>query len=272
MENNQVKLIPKEIREAEWPVVRFLSDEEQGIYEQEIKKYFGKAFESLNVPKEGSNLFKVIKLNELGIKTATLSDLELALENGMNLRGFYEDTPSVVLRSNGDSYKPNDYLAKFLSKEVKKRNKKEKLNHSLVLNGLKLKEDSNSAYGLILEPAENFEYFEAPELDHENHLKKFSKLNEKGMPIFDKEGERTLYTKDKGLVGVYVIGVLLLGSGSVRLAFSGGDGRVVVKTGEAGSQNFGEYLSRLKQEKEKEISEPESRFDNSVKYLKTGKL
>ena len=268
MENNQVKLIPREIREVEWPVVRFLSDEEQSKYEDSIKKFSGKAYESLNIPKNGSNLFKVLLLNQLGIKTATLSDLELALENGMELKGTYEDTLSVVLRSSGDSYKPNDYLAKLLAKKIKKKNFK----HSLVLNGLELKEDENSAYGLVLIPGENFNYFEAPELDHENNYKKFSKLDERGMPIFDKEGERTLYTKDKGLVGVYVLDDLGLVSYDVHLASSVGSGRVVVKTGEAGSKIFDGYLSRLKQEKEKEISELESRFDNSVKYLKTGKL
>ncbi|MEK6830985.1 MAG: hypothetical protein AABX77_03055, partial [Nanoarchaeota archaeon] len=148
MEDNTITLLPREIKEARFPKARFLSDEEQSVYEEEIKKYSGKAFESLNVPREGSNLFKVLYLNELGIKTATLSDLELALENGMNLRGFYEDTPSFVLRSDGDSYEQNNRLAKLLFKEVKKRNKKEKLNHPLVLNGLKLKVDNNSSYGL----------------------------------------------------------------------------------------------------------------------------
>ena len=69
------------------------------------------------------------------------------------------------------------------------------------------------------------------------------------MPVFDKEGERTLYTQDKGLVRVYVGVDLGLGSDDGHLADSDGNGRVVVKTGEAGSQNFGEYLSRLNQGK-----------------------
>ena len=162
MENNNIRLVPREVREAGWPVVRFLSDEEQSQYKESIKQFSGKAYESLNIPKEGSNLFKVVYLNEIGIKTASLSELELALENGMDLKGTYEDAPSVVLRSAGDSYKPNDYLAKLLAKELGKQTFK----HSMVLNGLKLKEDSNSSYGLVLVPNEDFSYFEALELDN----------------------------------------------------------------------------------------------------------
>ena len=60
MENDHIKLVPREVREASWPEVYFLTEEQQGIYEQEIKKFSGKAYESLNIRKEGSNLFKVL--------------------------------------------------------------------------------------------------------------------------------------------------------------------------------------------------------------------
>ncbi len=268
MENNQVKLIPREIREAGYPTASFLSEEQQSQYKESIKKYSGKAFDSLNVPRNGSNLFKVILLNELGIKTASLSELEQAIDNGMNLRGTYEDVPSVVLRSNGDSYEPNDYLAKYLAKKIKK----ETLKHPLVLNGLKLKEDSNSAYGLILEPSENFDVFEASELDYKNNLKKFSKLDERGMPIFDDRGSRILYTKNDGLCRLFSNDVLGLDSNDEHLEYSIAHGRVVVVSPEWAEKNLGGYLQKLSEERNSQITEIERRFKQAENYLKTGKL
>ncbi|MEK6830703.1 MAG: hypothetical protein AABX77_01620, partial [Nanoarchaeota archaeon] len=243
MENDHIKLVPREVREASWPEVYFLTDEQQGIYEQEIKNFSGKAYESLNIPKKGSNLFKVLYLNEIGIKTAGLSNLELALENGMDLKGTYEDTPSVVLRSAGDSYEPNDYLAKLLAKELKKRNKKTSFKHPLILNGLKLEEDINSFYGLVLVPNEDFSYFEAHELDHGNNLKKFSKLDERGMPVFDEKGQRTLYTRNDGLSGLCLYDVLDLDAYDAHLANSYAHGRVVVVSPEGAKIFLGSFIN-----------------------------
>lgn len=246
MENNHINLIPKKFKELAWPEAYFLTEEQQAVYEESIKKYSGKARESLNVPRAGSNLFKVLLLNQEGIRTAILSELEQAIDNGMQLKGFYEDIPSVVLRSNGDSYQPNDYLAKYLAKKTKKRNFK----HPLVLNGLKLEENSNSAYGLVLVPGENFEYFEAPELDYENNRKRFSTLNERGMPIFDKNGNRTLYTKDDGLCRLCSDDALFLYSYYDHLEDSDAHGRVVVVSPEGVKKNLEQYIIQAKKARE----------------------
>ena len=151
MANYCVKLYPREIREMTFPKARFLSQEEQGLYEEEIKQFTGLAYKSLNIPKEGSNLFKVLFLNQIGIHTATLLQLEDVVENNPEfLIGHYEDTPSIVVRSNGDSYKQNEYIAKLLTKKVNIRD----FSYPWVLQGLEVKSDSNSAYGLVLVPGE----------------------------------------------------------------------------------------------------------------------
>lgn len=220
-------------------VISFLSEGQQEIYEDAIKKYSGKARDCLEIPIKGSSLFKVVLLNELGITTATMSQLESAREKRMPLKEYYVDTPSVVLRSNGDFYEPNDYLAKYLFKEVKERNEKlETLKHPLVLTGLKLKEDSNSFYGLIVEPNENFEFFEASELDHENNGRKFLRLDKRGIPIFDEKGSRILHTRENGLSRLYLAGKDLFSEGDL-LAHSEIHGRVVVvKINKTSPQKF----------------------------------
>ena len=264
MGNTQVKLIPKEIREADFPIARFLSEEEQARYEDSIKQFTGKAYDSLNVPIEGSNLFKVLWLNQIGIPTANLYQLEQVIENDRDfLRGHYEDIPSVVLRSNGDSYKPNDYLAKSLAEVIKERDFK----HSLILNGLELKADENSHYGLILVPGEKFKRIEAPDFDYENNKRRFSRLDEKGLPIFSEEGNKTFYASKNGLCRLSLNDYLYLNSDNGPLVNSGSHGRVVFINSEGAEKNLEEYISKLRQEKEKQKLDIDERYNRAMNVL-----
>ena len=99
-------------------------------------------------------------------------------------------------------------------------------------------EDGNSFYGLNFKRGKTFDYFEAPELNNKNNQQKFVRQDERGMPIFDKKGNRTLYTRDSGLSRLYLDGLLALGSSDGDLANSDDDGRVVVVGGEATSQKI----------------------------------
>lgn len=217
MEYQSVKLIPIELRKMNFPEAHFLTADEQERYEDSIKQYTGKAYGSLNIPQRDSNLFKVLYLNQIGIRTVTMPELESAHENGLLLSWFYEDTPTVLLRSVGDTYELNDYLAKSLAKQLNKRN----IEHILVINGLTIKSDSNSPYGLSLVPGEKGEYFEVPELDHGNEIKRFSRFDERGIPIFDEEGGRILYTRANGLSRWYLYHGRSAGADYSNLAGSG---------------------------------------------------
>ena len=123
MANDYARLIPREIREqleevtSCYPQARFLSKEEQARYEEACRSFSNpRAITSLNVPRNGSNLFKVLLLNQIGIRTASLGELESALENGLGLRGYYEDVASAVLRSpKDDDYSTNTFLSQSLS-------------------------------------------------------------------------------------------------------------------------------------------------------------
>ena len=204
----------------------FLTDAEQKHYEDAVRQLKNeKARDSLNVPKNGSNLWKILLLNQIGIRTATLAELDqIAQASDDFLRGTYEDSASVALRSNGDSYQKNDYLAKSLARLIRKRTFKE----PVVVNGLGIKEDSHSPYGLGFKKRNSFDFFEAPELGYENNRKKFKILDERGMPIFDENGVRTLYTRSDGLSGLLLDGYLSLDSDWGNLSNSGEYGRVVV--------------------------------------------
>ncbi len=241
MENKDyVQLIPREIREARWPRARFLSDVGQAQYNEAVKKFNSeRARINLSISQDGSHLSKVILLNELGIKTATLPQLyDIWDVDSAFLSGHYEDVASVVLRSNGDSHNPNDLLAKELVKSIKRS-----FEHSYVLTGLKLKEDDNSQYGLVLVRGENFRYFEAPELDYSNNKKRFSRVDERGIPIFEDNGSKTLYTRQDGLSRLCVDWGSGLNSDDGDLFNSSSDGRVVVVDALGASQNFSRIIN-----------------------------
>ncbi|MDD5133356.1 MAG: hypothetical protein PHD81_01455 [Candidatus Nanoarchaeia archaeon] len=240
-----VQLIPRELKELQFPVARFLTLEEQAKYEEACKSFGEKARNTLNVDLKGSNLFKVILLNQIGIKTATLPELDLIVENNSKfLEGTYEDAPSVVLRSAGDSYNHNDYVAKGLAKLIHQK----KFPHSVIIEGLKLKEDDNSSYNLSFVEGENFKVIKAPDFDHKNNQRKFKKINPDYTIEFDRNGTRTLYTRDNGVSGLCFNRGLDLGSNDDGLADSNGDGRVVVVSGEA-TQNLDKYVSELQKHK-----------------------
>ena len=91
-----------------------------------------------------------------------------------------------------------------------------------------IKEDSHSPYGLGFKKRNSFDFFEAPELGYENNRKKFKILDERGMPIFDENGVRTLYTRSDGLSRLYLGRDLDLFSDWDGLSGSDEYGRVVV--------------------------------------------
>jgi len=233
MENQEVKLIPRQIREADYPTARFLSEKEQEKYRQEIQRYSEKARSSLDIPLKGSNLWKVLLLNQIGIRTATIPELEEALENGLSLKRTYEDGREVILRSKGDSYNSNDYVAKNL---VKRLGIKRQIKTPLIITDLKPVEDENSDYGLIAQPTNQTKVIEASDFNHKNNGRRFRRINPDYSIEFDYKGSRTLYTRESGLFRLYLFGDLDLLADSSHLALSNSDGRVVIVSGEASAQ------------------------------------
>ena len=270
MANESVKLIP---RGLDFPTARHLLQEEQETYEEAVKQKFNskKARDSLLIHINYSNLFKVIFLNQIGIKTATLPELDLISENleGIKLlKGFYEDTPSIILRSNRDSNSNNDYLAKDLTKKLKIKS----FATPIIANGLELIEDVNSAYGLNFD-VENVQKINAPDFDNRNHGRKFSRINPDYSIEFDEKGTRTLYTRDNGVSRLCLDGGLYLGSGYEDLAVSGDDGRVVVVSGGATSQkSLDAYIFEINQNSAKQIKQIQQRAKQAESYIRTGKL
>ncbi len=190
----------------------------------------------------GSNTFAPILVNRIvekhGYRVASLSDIERTLEDGDTLKliGNYYVDLGIVLRS---EYEPNSFLANNLADQLK-HNRGISLKNPIYIpfSSLELIGDSDSRdYGLTYKLKENAQIMEASQLIGENDYKKFSKADEKGLPIFDKEGDRTLYTTNFGLSRLLLYGDLDLDSDNVGLAGSDEVGRVVLVSGRASVQN-----------------------------------
>jgi hypothetical protein len=231
----KIHLIPREI-----PELSTFESEILAFYNEGIKSYNEKARKSLNIfstrngELAGSNCFAPIILRNYlkeNERLATMIDLGRATEINPNfLKGFYSDT-GLTLRTNGDSHSNNDLLAKILTKELKHRGINLKTPKVIYFDALDLKENKDSAYGLIFtlnEKAElNKNIFDALELIQNNF--NFKIMDSKtGIPIQDNSGNRTCYTRKDGLGGFFLVMGSYVVSYDRGLAGSGVGGRVLV--------------------------------------------
>ena len=145
----------------------------------------------------------------------------------MPLSEHYVNGREVILRSRGDSYQRNNYLAETLADKLKLKSFK----HPYIIRGLGIKQSETPKVidcdGLEF-LTDDTEVKEAPDFNHENHGKKFRRINEDYSIEWDEKGSRTFYARKDGLSRLFLSWGLDLGSDNERLAGSGGYSRVVV--------------------------------------------
>ncbi|MEA3329288.1 MAG: hypothetical protein U9Q06_00930 [Nanoarchaeota archaeon] len=199
-----VKLVPRKIQEANWPEAYLQTEEETKKYLRAVDEL--SLERAKDVLKRESNLFRVLFSNQIGIPTATIPELDLMWntpEGRKILRGHYEDSREVCLRSADDSYSPNKPLAKKLAEEISYK----KFKNPFILKGLEIQEDEGSKqYGLTLIPGDNFEIIEAPDFSAGNNQRQFISVNPDYSINWCEQGEsgRTFYAKEGGILRVYL--------------------------------------------------------------------
>ena len=211
------------------------------------------AYDDKNKLIKGSNPFYVTAVNEIfreffpdkNLRTATQADLERILkENSPELKGQYEDS-SLVLRTKQE---PNKYLAQDLFAQFKAKGitLKEDSAYVLPLFTLKLRNDEKSNYKLSFDITDSTieNYFEAPILMSAsgNYINPAEMNDKTGLPnkVYEKSisGNRRLWTRNSGLVGLCLVVCPYIVSGSEGLAYSDAVGRVVVVSAEGTAPNF----------------------------------
>lgn len=268
---NQIPLVQVEV-----PIAGFLPEGFLEQYNAAVKEDYNdnknlKVLTSDSKVINGSNPFAVILINKLlnkeGSRIAKQSDLERLIKiNPGYLKGTYEDT-GLVLRDEKD---PNSYLAQNLVKQLKSRNKKQKLPVMIPLTGLYIENNQDSNYGLSFKLKEDADVIYAPILNSKSGNFSSENIDEKtGLPKKLGNGNRTLYTKNSGLSRLCLSGGLVLGSYDVVdcLGYSGSVGRVVIVSGEA-TPNFNSYIQKLTEEKERQEAKINTKYQKALSILK----
>lgn len=180
---------------------------------------------------KGSNSYSIFPIFEIlskyGLRNVSPGDVQKVINKDEDfLKGVYVDL-GLVLRT-VDA--PNDYLAKQLGKQAKDMGYKFSNSNPLVFKSsdLELIADEDSSSGLSFNIMGSATPFNAKELCNKNDYKNFKTVNENGVPVFDKEGNRVSYTRNDGLSGFDLVRGSDLNSWYDCLADSNSGGRVVV--------------------------------------------
>ena len=190
----------------------------------------------------GSNIFTASRLDELlepsNIRTAIPSDDQYGDISRLVKDRFYTDFNALVLRTAGDSYSENDKIAKDLAEKIENKQGKLKLPVMVVRPLVRYSQDGSS-YDLVFDLSDKTQIIEDERLDGKKYPTgaRFNKVDNLGLPLFDKEGTRTWYAGEDDLSRL-ILRYLDLYSLNVGLAYSYNYGRVVVVSGEAIAQNF----------------------------------
>jgi hypothetical protein len=215
------------LQESPSRIASVLDDSVLTAYNASIQGFNEKAREALGkfgskgVALTGSSPFMLAHLASSGLlpedaRLATRADLETATAKDNNfVRGNYV-IPGLALRTAGDSHSPNDLPAKVLAADLEKRGIELGKGKLIPFGVLRLKEDENSAYGAVFELGDKAD---------------------KGS-ILDLDQFKWDYVRSDGLSCAGLYRNRVWDSDSRDLAFSDGDGRVVVVSGEATSQKI----------------------------------
>ena len=180
---------------------------------------------------KGSNSFLNAVINTevrpLGIRVVNLRDLSRPEVMKMIEGNHYSDTPAIVFRTMEDGYEQNNLLIKKLAQQVEHLNGKLQL--PVLVTGFDVvPSEDKKGYGLEIVPRDDFAALHDERLSGKYDSKRFSNIDENGLPIFDKNGSRTWHTRNEGLSGFCLNRGLNLGYYGGDLAYSDWSGRVVL--------------------------------------------
>ncbi|MBS3081082.1 hypothetical protein J4221_06430 [Candidatus Pacearchaeota archaeon] len=192
-----------------------LTDNERKLYYKEKNKFLTQSFHNLN-PKPDElfskeslfyidhiieisnryltysmcNLFNIVFLNHIGIKTPSLQELTSISDNDIDIH-YNIDIPAVLI-GGLERYYPNRHIAKELAHSLDIK----EFDYPIIVEGLELivgGKFSNFGYygGLSFRKNENSKIFRAPDFNTNNYLRKFSKINPDYSIEWDEEGDKT---------------------------------------------------------------------------------
>lgn len=254
----------------------FITGEDARLVYEHMQEMFGKGFwyDEESKTMKGSNfpiaarldtILRNLKSNPSGIRVATLADLSRPEVMGMIRDKHYSNTPELVLRTEQDIYEPNNSLIKRLLPYIEE--KQGRLQLPVKTIGLDVDSDKNE-YGWNVAPRDDFDVLYDDRLEGKYHGKSFSNVDKLGLPIFDKEGKRTWYARDKGLSRFDLDRNLDLDLDDEHLDDSNDYGRVVLIAATPRADFFSKYTAEVEAEYKRQESELLERKERALRILK----
>ena len=186
----------------------------------------------------GSTLFLAARVDTLvrplGLRVVNLRDLSRPEVMKLIQDKYYTDAPALVVRSETDpKNQKNNYLIRRILDQASRFNPRFPF---LVTGFDAVQLEDKEGYGIDVVARDDFQVTEDERLLGKYSFNRFAAVDEQGFPLFDKNGTRTWYARDKGLSGLCLYGGLDVNSYGDGLAGSDGCGRVVLISGAATSQ------------------------------------
>ncbi len=188
----------------------------------------------------GANIYYILALNgvikQQELRVATPSDLGKIIKgNVLDLKGCVEESALILRWEDDPRYiqeDPNFYLERDLKKQIegRRKNNDEKIPLMIPLSGLELRMDQDFKYGLAFNLTDESEIIYSPQLHIKNYRRSFSDVDPSGLPIFDKNGNRTLENGSISNLSKLRMNpdLVLTSFGCTFDGYNGDDGRVVV--------------------------------------------
>ncbi len=178
-------------------------------------------------------------IRPLGLRVANLKDLSRTEVINMIKGKYYTDVPVLVVRSHEDSNSKNLFLIKRIIEEVEKREGNIKFPFMIYGFDVKSWPEDKQGYGIDIIARDDFNVVSDERLSKKYNGGKFSSVDDLGLPLFERYGVRTFYSRNDGLSRVCLDGVVLSqGVDDGHLAGSYGDGGRVVVVSAEGTQKF----------------------------------
>ncbi|MCX6749379.1 MAG: hypothetical protein NTW17_01375 [Candidatus Pacearchaeota archaeon] len=189
-------------------------------YDEETRTMVG------STPIAAANLDSLAQ--KYGARTPNLRDLSRPEIMRIAQGEYYIDSRNLVARSRTDSaWGKNNSLLKTIYELAEQ--KLGRITGSFMIDGFNFVPNSEDTggYGLSLVAKPDFDVVQDERLDGEHNGKRFSEVDELGLPKFYSNGSRMWYAKSEGLSRLYLDWDLGLNSSSNSLAYSNDYGRVV---------------------------------------------
>ncbi|MFI5241355.1 MAG: hypothetical protein ACHQUA_02875, partial [Microgenomates group bacterium] len=162
-----------------------------------------------------------VEAQKYGARTPNLRDLSRPEVMRIARDRFYIDSRNLVVRSNTDPhFSRNDALLKQIYELAEEKEGNVKSPFMIECFTFVPDRKDKTGYGLKIVPLSDFKVTQDERFNGEHSGKKFSEVDELGIPKFYASGNRTWYAKDKGLSRLCLDGYLGLVSGNGLLAGS----------------------------------------------------